>query len=343
MSPEPFFSDDVERRAKSTCVDRLFQVGRIFFCPRQEARIRKPRVKPVRGEDIADDIILGGEDSDQINAGHGKNLVLGDNGRITAALSDSNRFGSLPITLGLVETQHSLIGGSDVILVGDGDDIVLGGINEDVIAGSYDSQTDTYLPSEGNNIFLGDSGSIDWTAADHGGLLAGDDFDPRDLDRVLSTQTNHGSNDLILSGAGDDIIIAGEDGEIITENNNHDKFLSAAATDGDHVEAGDGNNIVLGDNGEILASSANNLNNNFVLGLLQSSPGTSLIGGSDSITTGNGSDIVVGGIDADQILAGDGNNIVIGDNGLIDWSAADRGLSASIHRECNPRNDQKRL
>ena len=42
----------------------------------------------------------------------------------------------------------------------------------------------------------------------------------------------------------------------------------------------------------------------------------SLIGGSDSITTLGGNDIVIGGIDADTINAGEGNNIVLGDSGL---------------------------
>ena len=40
-------------------------------------------------------------DGDTIVAGNGRNLVFGDNGRITSAVSDASRFGSLPLTLGL--------------------------------------------------------------------------------------------------------------------------------------------------------------------------------------------------------------------------------------------------
>ena len=65
---------------------------------------------------------------------HGANLVFGDNGQITAAEVDGvANFGSHPITLGLVETIESLIGGSDRITTGVGRDIILGGIDADVI------------------------------------------------------------------------------------------------------------------------------------------------------------------------------------------------------------------
>ena len=52
---------------------------------------------------------------------------------MTAATSDLNRFNSWAITLGLVETIQSLIGGSDSITTGSGNDIVLGGIGGDTL------------------------------------------------------------------------------------------------------------------------------------------------------------------------------------------------------------------
>ena len=66
-------------------------------------------------------------------------MSFGDNGQITAAtdVDDSDNalntvnFEGLPITLGLVETIESLIGGSDSITTGVGRDIVLGGIDAD--------------------------------------------------------------------------------------------------------------------------------------------------------------------------------------------------------------------
>ena len=78
-------------------------------------------------------VIADSSDGDTIQAGDGNNLIFGDNGQITAATSDANRFSNGVITLGLVETVESLIGGSDSIITGIGADIILGGI--DVVFG----------------------------------------------------------------------------------------------------------------------------------------------------------------------------------------------------------------
>ena len=241
---------------------------------------------------------------------------------MTAATSGANRFTSWTISLGLVETIQSLIGGTDSITTGLGTDILLGGINGD-----------TLFAGEGRNIVIGDSGYIDWTAGDTGrfyaavgtavhGTLSGDDSDALDIDRIFSTEPDHGGNDTITTGAGDDIIIGGEDGEVVQGGS----VVAAAATDGDTIQAGDGNNLVFGDNGQVTAatSDANRFNSwTITLGLVETIE--SLIGGSDSITTGIGNDIVLGGIDADTINAGEGHNIVIGDSGYIDWTAGDVG------------------
>ena len=97
---------------------------------------------------------------------------------------------------------------------------MIGGIDEDQIdAGN------------GDNLVFGDFGVIDWTAAERGGTLPGDDLDAADIDRVWSTSTTLGAVDSITSGSGNDIVFAG---------------IGA-----DTVNAGDGRNIVFGDNGEI--------------------------------------------------------------------------------------------
>ena len=51
-----------------------------------------------------------------------------------------------------------------------------------------------------------------------GGMLSGDDSDAEDdIDRIFSTDPDHGGIDTIMTGDGDDIIIGGEDGEEISE------------------------------------------------------------------------------------------------------------------------------
>ena len=54
----------------------------------------------------------------------------------------------------------------------------------------------------------------------------------------------------------------------------------------------------------------------------------SLTGGSDEINTGDGDDFIFGGIDADTINVGNGNNVVLGDSGYIDWTAAENWIKA---------------
>ena len=76
----------------------------------------------------------------------------------------------IQITLGLVETIESLIGGSDTITTGIGRDIVLGGIDADLINASFDeyqlaAESGVTHGSDSDNIIIGDSGYIDWTTA----------------------------------------------------------------------------------------------------------------------------------------------------------------------------------
>src|SRR5204862_116640 len=218
---------------------------------------------------------------------------------------DPTRFPSGAITLGLVETIESLIGGVDSITTGSGIDILLGGINGD-----------TLFAGEGRNIVIGDSGYIDWTAGDAGrfyaattfarGVLSGDDSNALDIDRIFSTEPNDGGNDTITTGNADDLIIGGQGVDTIV--------------------AGNGDNLVFGDNGQVTAatSDANRFTSwTITLGLVETIQ--SLIGGADSITTGLGTDIVLGGIGGDTLFAGEGRNIVIGDSGYIDWTAGDVG------------------
>ena len=53
-------------------------------------------------------------------------------------------------------------------------------------------------------------------------------------------------------------------------------------------------------------------------------------GGVDRITTGNGGDIVLGGMAGDEIDSGAGMDIVLGDNGLIDHVLRERDLGSSF-------------
>src|SRR5207247_414671 len=65
-------------------------------------------------------LVVGGQGADTIVGGTGFNVIIGDSGQITSAVSDANRFGGLPLTLGRVETTAPTVGGDDHISTGDG-------------------------------------------------------------------------------------------------------------------------------------------------------------------------------------------------------------------------------
>ena len=98
-----------------------------------------------------------------------------------------------------------------------------------------------------------------------------------------------GDDSVITAGTGDDTVIGG--------------------SGGDTVEAGNGANAVIGDNGQYRLDEAGD-----TLNIFASDPG---IGGDDSITTGSGIDLAIGGVGADTITLGAGDNIALGDNGTM--------------------------
>jgi Ca2+-binding RTX toxin-like protein len=243
-----------------------------------------------------DDIVIGGRFGDTINVGDGDNLVVGDSGRITAADANTpHQLAGQPITLGLIESFEFTDGGVDGITTGTGNDIVIGGF-----AG------DTIDVSSGHNIVLGDDGRIDYSRADRT-TTPGADTDASDIDLIESLSTTDGGGvDDITTLGGDDIVIGG-------------RF-------GDTINVGDGDNLVIGDSGRITAADANTphqlAGQSITLGLIESFEFTD--GGVDGITTGTGNDIVIGGFAGDTIDVNSGDNIVLGDDGQIDFSRADR-------------------
>src|SRR5205085_10744447 len=120
---------------------------------------------------------------------------------------------------------------------------------------------------------------------------AGTDPHPATLDRVGTTGPGAGGGvDRITTGAAGEVVVGGDAG--------------------DTVQAANGDNVVVGDNGRV------SLFGGKLLSILSTDTGADgpTHGGADSITTGGGSDTVVGGLAGDTIVAGDGNNVVFGDS-----------------------------
>ncbi|HNQ90946.1 MAG TPA: Ig-like domain-containing protein [Verrucomicrobiota bacterium] len=271
------------------------------------------------------DVVIGGAADDTISVANGSNLVLGDSGQITAASVDTlagqttryQQFSGVPMTFGLIVTSADDIGGADTITSGTGCDIVLGGTGNDRITAS-DPQYPTTVALGDNNIVLGDSGRIDYTRADRDSV-PGADTNPGDIDLIESTSTtNAGGVDTTITGEGDDIVIGGREW--------------------DTIEAGAGDNLVIGDSGRVTAAiedkDAPQFGVPMTLGLVETM--SSADGGPDTITTLGGNDVILGGQAGDVMGAGDGNNIVLGDNGLLDYTRADRFTDPPVGADHNP-------
>ena len=257
-------------------------------------------------DDISVNVIAGG------SAGSG-NVILGDDGDAHFTLGMLDR----------VETNTPDVGGADTITGGDGDNVVLGGSGSDrislgagrnLIIGDNGYVTystvgvvevlattdpdsggdDTIVGGGGDNVVLGGFGADHITLIDGENIVIGDngeaDFTVGVLTRAVTASAAYGGNDAILVGAGDNIVLGG--------------------SGSDTINAGRGRNVIAGDNGEVDLVAG-------VLALVVTSDTS--IGGDDTITGGLGDDTVLGGFGADHITLTEGNDLVIGDNGEVDF------------------------
>ena len=270
-----------------------------------------------------DDIVFGGGGGDTIDSGAGASIVFGDHGRVTGIEgAGANR----PIdtrtpvddfqvaTLARVETLNPAageFGGADIIHTGVGRDIVFGGAAGDTIVANLG---ETVALPDGNNVVFGDYGFLDYVAAPA--------TSPLSLDRVWSSDEPFGGDDTITTGTRNDFIFGGSGSDVI--------------------DAGKGQNVVFGDHGRITGTQTATLNRSVaglsvdddypidVLALVEGYAPAGESGGVDTITTGIGADVVFGGAAGDTIVANagetttpvDGNNVVFGDYGLLDYTSS---------------------
>ena len=279
---------------------------------------------------VGNDFIFGGVGGDTIEASHGDNIVFGDHGRISGIQSDTaNRSISgtgtdnYPIAVlatveGYVPLEGSTLtehGDVDTIHTGVGADIVFGGAAGDTIIAN---EGETGTSPDKNNVVFGDYGHLSWIEPEYPG-----NPDPVSLDRVWSDFEGFGGVDHIATGVGNDFVFGG--------------------VGGDTIEASHGDNIVFGDHGRISGIQSDTANrsisgtgtDNYPIAVLATVEGYVPLEGStlteygdvDTIHTGVGADIVIGGAAGDTIIANEGetgtspdaNNVVFGDYGFLDW------------------------
>ncbi|HUJ86770.1 MAG TPA: hypothetical protein VLX30_07975 [Burkholderiales bacterium] len=262
------------------------------------------------------DVIMGGADGDIINAPLGGKIILGDNGVADLAGPDRDVYSTDPdiggvdyITGGADGVGNIIIGGAegDQISGGSGDDVILGdsgfvqrGADASLIS-VYTIAPDVggvdYIDGgAGFDVILGGAAGDFITTTSGGKIILGDNGQVNMIGSntdVFTTDPSIGGSDTITVGSGTSIILGGADGDIINGGSDQD--------------------IIFGDNGHVYRDS-----NRVVQRVETTDPS---IGGSDLIYGNGGDDIIFGGAAGDEIHAGEGNDIVLGDNGFINYAA----------------------
>ena len=227
---------------------------------------------------FGDDIVIGGRFGDDIDVRDGDNVVVGNSGQLLAAPDDVQQLGGQPMTIGVITTIEPGDGGDDHIVTGLGEDIVLGGMANDTIS-----------TGASNDIVLGDNGFLDYVITDS---------DSSALDLITTTNPNEGGDDVIDSGAGNDMVLAGSVDDVVT--------------------AGSGNDLIFGDHGKIegdIDADLLPLNMPVVshpFSWTSIDTQTSDTGGVDLIRGNSGQDVILGGQRGDFITGGSEDDDIIG-------------------------------
>ena len=168
---------------------------------------------------------------------------------------------------------------------------LIGGSGNNVLIGG--TGNDELIGGAGNNVLIGDGGTVSW--------------DAQNITSIKSIDPSHGGNDSITTGSGRNTIIGGFGNDTIRA-----------------IDSATNSNIVLGDNGELLYAA------NGLLSSVRTTDTTEDSGGDDTVTLGNGSNVVLGGMGSDTIVAGSGFNILIGDNGAVYYRLDGNTVSANV-------------
>ena len=280
--------------------------------------------------DSGDNVILGGNGNDKITTLGGNDVVVGDNGKATF---DSTAGAS--IIRDILSTDTG-IGGDDIILVGDGNNIVLGGYGKDQITsgtgndigtgdsghGVFNAQgvltyittispeigdVDTVFLGSGNNVFLGGAAGDFITSLEGNDILVGDNGNATFTDAgvvtyLTTSDPTIGGDDVIDAGAGRNIVFGGIGSDRITTLG--------------------GDDAILGDNGHASFTKVGILTE-----IITTQPE---LGGDDVINAGDGFNVVIAGNGNDFVYLGQDVNVVLGDNGFVNFRPDDGVINQAL-------------
>ena len=238
------------------------------------------------------DYVIAGVGDDKVNVGvtapdFGDDVVIGDNGHVEFDTTTGES------VIDFIETIAPEHGGDDLIFVGEGADVVLGGSGMDVVHAGVGDFSD---------VVLGDNGEVDFDTLTVPGTAL--------VKTIASEPTGFDGVDEIIVGDGEDFVIAGGEG---------DRVNYTLDADGEPVQIADGDDAadyVIGDYGQALFDTTTGES---VIDFIETIAPEH--GGDDLIFVDEGADVVLGGSGMDVVHAGVGDfsDVVLGDNGEVDF------------------------
>jgi Ca2+-binding RTX toxin-like protein len=285
------------------------------------------------------DILFGGADDDLVVGGTSNDIMFGDDG-IVAKLdpTDGSALREIGIgfggvvpagqffddderTIDLILTDVVADDGNDILSGDAGDDFMLGGGGNDLMGGDVDPRLATFTrPSEiSEDVLIGD-----------GGKIVFDQRRFRSIETVIGADTTgepfhdviygDNGNDTIFGGRGNDFLFGGH-GKVVDMN-----AWTLGASRGPTDAEADDNDIIVGDNGEMLFAAFNAMmpDNFGRLELVRTTDVLENTGGHDYVEGELDDDVIFGGVNGgvehDVLLGHEGNDVVLGDNGELDFA-----------------------
>ncbi|MEX0330675.1 MAG: LEPR-XLL domain-containing protein [Puniceicoccaceae bacterium] len=303
------------------------------------------------------DLLFGGVDDDLVVGGSSNDIMFGDDGLIAKLATDldptvvSIGIGNAALLVGQFHDQDirtlDLIitdvvnGDGDDILSGDaGDDIMLGGGGNDLFGGDVDPRlpvANTPAPEDvtpiSEDVIIGDGGKVTFNERRFrsietiiGAVDVDANVDGHPFDDII-----YGDNgqDYILGGRGSDYLFGGHGKVVDITEPNFEDALGAFRGPTD-PEASD-NDIIVGDNGELLFADDTHEPNFGHLEMVRTTDEDDVTGGHEYVEGELDNDVIFGGVNGsvDVLFGSDGQDIILGDNGEIDFSL-DEALGAGI-------------
>ena len=263
-------------------------------------------------------ILLGGRGIDTIKVTQGV-IAFGDMGNIeyTKPMSETDPDNRKVVTnLGYDEngnTIHTRIskdkdtglqlqtdgvarGATSIISVqtsdGAHDEITAGG-HDSVIVGGADKDSITINGSI--NVVLGDNGEAKYSTNEHVGATWHDNGTLKKYLKIVQTiDDGVGDVDTIEITGDKNVVMGGHKGDRITIGEENNSQIGK-----DNIVVGDGGVYTVLENSQTVETKSETL------------------GGHDVIKTGDGKNTILGGTDVDEITTGSGNDIIVGDGGLV--------------------------